>query len=167
MDVVSWFPVVLQQLWIDVSVRRPHAENTLTSRGNQEWLWGNGKMRRHSDVVLLRARWLLGGEGIKLLRDLVTTAAAHTLLEDPAGTGGDVCSCRTLPTSAWDEFVQWALLSDLLLLLICCRQSRALTLPTEVLSLDSHAKFRLTEKETETRTASGLRSCSAGGFDRI
>ena len=26
MDVVSWFPVVLQQLWIDVSVRCPHSE---------------------------------------------------------------------------------------------------------------------------------------------
>ena len=25
-DVVSWFPGVLQQLWIDVSVRCPHAE---------------------------------------------------------------------------------------------------------------------------------------------
>ena len=26
LDVVSWFPGVLQQLWIDVSVRCPHAE---------------------------------------------------------------------------------------------------------------------------------------------
>ena len=27
LDVVSWFPCVLQQLWIDVSVRCPHAEH--------------------------------------------------------------------------------------------------------------------------------------------
>ena len=26
LDVVSWFPGVLQQLWMDVSVRCPHAE---------------------------------------------------------------------------------------------------------------------------------------------
>ena len=26
LDVVSWFPGVLQQLWIDVSVRCPHAD---------------------------------------------------------------------------------------------------------------------------------------------
>ena len=33
LDVVSWFPRVLQQLWIDVSVRCPHAERYNESAG--------------------------------------------------------------------------------------------------------------------------------------
>ena len=33
LDVVSWFPGVLRQVWIDVSVRWPHAERYDASGG--------------------------------------------------------------------------------------------------------------------------------------
>ena len=83
MDVVSWFPGVLQQLWIDVSVRCPHAEryNESASKPGVAAVAGEAeKTKRHGTAV----RWLvfetygrLGGEGTKQLRDLVTTAAAN------------------------------------------------------------------------------------------
>ena len=83
LDVVSWFPGVLQQLWIDVSVRCPHAEryNESASKPGVATVAGEAeKTKRHG--MALRALVFepyrrLGGEGTKLLRDLVTTAAAN------------------------------------------------------------------------------------------
>ena len=82
LDVV-WFPGVLQQLWIDVSVRCPHAERynesaskpgVAAERGEKE------KTRRCGSAVrslLCEACGRLGGEGTRLLRDFVATAAAN------------------------------------------------------------------------------------------
>ena len=68
LDVISWFPGVLQQLWIDVETR---SGCSCWENGENEALW-NG----HA-IVGLRDLWEMGGEGTKLLRDLVTTAAAN------------------------------------------------------------------------------------------
>ena len=47
LDVVSWFPGVLQQLWIDVSVRCSHAERCNESASKPGWLqllgWKTGR----------------------------------------------------------------------------------------------------------------------------
>ena len=81
LDVVSWFPGVLQQLWIDVSVRCPHAErySDSASRPGAATLAGETeKTKRYGAVVrslIFETYGRLGGEGTKLLRELVTTAA--------------------------------------------------------------------------------------------
>ena len=80
LDVVSWFPGVLQQLWIDVSVRCPHAERYNESAGVAAAAGKAEKTKRY--VMAVRALVFetygrLGIEGTKLLRDLVTTAAAN------------------------------------------------------------------------------------------
>ena len=70
----------------------------------------------------------LGCEGIKLLRDLVTTAAGNGavqptrcwMMADPAGADADVDG------HFGQGLARWELLSGPLLLLLCCRQSRAL-----------------------------------------
>ena len=71
LDVVSWFPGVLQQLWIDVSVRCPQNDTTKVRR-NLEWLQLLGKRRKRSFGIAVRALVFetygrLGGEGTKLL----------------------------------------------------------------------------------------------------
>ena len=82
LDVVSWFPGVLQQLWIDVSVRCPHAEryNDSASRPGAATLAGETeKTKRYGTAVrslIFETYGRLGGEGTKLLREFVTTAAA-------------------------------------------------------------------------------------------
>ena len=50
-DVVSWFPGVLQQLWLDVSVRCPHQNVATKVHRNQEWLQLLGKRRKRSVMV--------------------------------------------------------------------------------------------------------------------
>ena len=59
MGVVSSFPGVLQQLWIDVSAVPARSTSQTTVRRNQVWLRGEGARRRRSDMVLLCARWFL------------------------------------------------------------------------------------------------------------
>ena len=51
LDVVSWFPGVLQQLWIDVSVRCPHAERYDESASKPGVAAVAGKRRRRSAMV--------------------------------------------------------------------------------------------------------------------
>ena len=83
LDVVSWFPSVQQQLWIDVSVRCPHAEryNESASKPGVAAVAGEAeKTKRYGTAVralVFETCGRLGGEGTKLLRDLVTTAAAN------------------------------------------------------------------------------------------
>ena len=83
LDVVSWFPGVLQQLWIDVSVRCPHAEchNESAPKPGVAAVAGEvEKTKRCGTAVrslVFETYGRLGGEGTKLLRDLVTTAAAN------------------------------------------------------------------------------------------
>ena len=83
LDVVSWCPGVLQQLWIDVSLRCPHAERydesaskpgVATVAGEAEKTKRNGMAVR---ALVFETYGRLGSEGTKLLRDLVTTAAAN------------------------------------------------------------------------------------------
>ena len=83
LDVVSWFPGVLQQLWVDVSVRCPHAEryNESASKPGVAAVAGEAeKTKRYGMAVgalVFETYGGLGSEGTKLLRDLVTTAAAN------------------------------------------------------------------------------------------
>ena len=83
LDVVSWFPGVLQQLWIDVSVRCPHAKryNESASKPGAAAVAGEAeKTNRYGMAVralVFETYGRLGGEGTKLLRDLMTTAAAN------------------------------------------------------------------------------------------
>ena len=83
LDVVSWFPGVLQQLWIDVSVRCPQAEpyNESASKLGVAAVAGEAeKTKRYGMAVralVFETYGRLGGVGTKLLRDLVTTAAAN------------------------------------------------------------------------------------------
>ena len=83
LDVVSWFPGVLQQLWINVSVRCLHAEryNKSASRPGVAAVAGEWEkpMRYGMPVrpLVFETHGRLGGEGTKLLRDLVATAAAN------------------------------------------------------------------------------------------
>ena len=75
-DVVSWCPGVLQQLWIDVSVRYPHAEryNESASKPGVATVAGETeKTKRYGTAVrslVFETYGRLGGEGTKLLRDL-------------------------------------------------------------------------------------------------
>ena len=83
LDVVSWILGVLQQLWIDVSVRCPHAEryNESTSKPGVATVAGKAKKTKRYGVavraLVFETYGRLGGEGTKLLRDLVNTAAAN------------------------------------------------------------------------------------------
>ena len=83
LDVVSWFPGVLQQLWTDVSVRCPHAERYNESASKPGVAAGAGeaeKTKRCGTAVralVFETCGRVGGEGTKLLRDLMATAAAN------------------------------------------------------------------------------------------
>ena len=61
LDVVSWFPSVLQQLWIDVSVRCPLQRKCVETRG------GSGRRRNGENETLWNGRASVG------LRDLWKT----------------------------------------------------------------------------------------------
>ena len=69
LDVVSWFPGVLQQLWIHVSVRCPHAEryNESASKPGVAAVAGEAeKMKRYGTAVrplIIETCGRLGGEG--------------------------------------------------------------------------------------------------------
>ena len=83
LDVVSWSPGVLQQLWIDVSVRCPHAEryNESASKPGVAAVAGEAENTKRCGTavrsLVFETCGRLGGEGTKLLRDLVATAAAN------------------------------------------------------------------------------------------
>ena len=83
LDVVSWFPGVLQQLWVDVSVRCPHAERYNESASKPGVAAAAGeteKTKRYGMAVgalVFETYGGLGSEGTKLLRDLVTTAVSN------------------------------------------------------------------------------------------
>ena len=101
LDVVSWFPGVLQQLWMDVTVRCPRTERV---RRNQVWLQLLGmrrKTKRYGTAVrslVFETHGRLGGEGTKLLRDLVATAVAN-----------GQCSPRAV--GRWRTQLEWVLLT--------------------------------------------------------
>ena len=96
LDVVSWFPGVLHQLWIDVSVRCPHAEryNGSASKPGMAAVTGAAeKTKRCGTVVrslVFETHGRLGGEGTKLLRDLV----ANGQCSPHAGTSAADCTSR-------------------------------------------------------------------------
>ena len=110
LDVVSWFPGVLQELWIDVSVRCPHAErhNESASKPGVVAVAGEAeKTKRCGTAVrslVFETHGRLGGQGAKLLRDLVTTAAANGQCspEDggPVGASAAGCTSRHILASA-------------------------------------------------------------------
>ena len=82
LDVVSWFPGVLQQLWIDVSARCPHAEryNESASKPGVAAVAGEAEKTKRCGTprsLVFETYGRLGGEGTKLPRDLVTMAAAN------------------------------------------------------------------------------------------
>ena len=83
LDVVSCFPGVLQQLWIDVSMRCPHAEchNESAPKPGVAAVAGEAEKTKRCGAavrsLVCETYGRLGGEGTKLLRDLVTTAAAN------------------------------------------------------------------------------------------
>ena len=107
LDVVSWFPGVLQQLWIDVSVRCPHAEryNESASKPGVAAVAGEAEKTKRCGMavraLVFETYGRLGGDGTKLLRDLVTTGAANGQCSphavgrwNPAGTSADDCTSR-------------------------------------------------------------------------
>ena len=71
------------QLWIDVSVRCPHAEryNECASKPGVATVAGEAEKTKRNGMAVRALVFdtcgRLGGEGTKLLRDLVTTAAAN------------------------------------------------------------------------------------------
>ena len=131
LDVVFWFQGVLQQLWIDVSVRCLHAERhseSASKPGVAAIAGETEKTKRHGVAVrslVYETCGRLGGECTKLLRDLVTTAAANGQCSPHAvgrwRTGWSECCFRTC--GRWDPELQ----SALQLSLLCCRQSRVCT----------------------------------------
>ena len=96
LDVVSWFPGVLQQLWTDVSVRCPHAEryHESASKPGVAAVAGEAeKTKRYGTAV----RSLVFETYTNLLRYLVATAAAngqcspHVVLSDDGGPSWSEC----------------------------------------------------------------------------
>ena len=83
LDVVSWLPGVLQQPWIDVSVRCPHAERHTesASKPGVAAVAGEAEKTKRCGMavraLVFETYGRLGGEGTKLLRDLVKTTAAN------------------------------------------------------------------------------------------
>ena len=83
LDVVSWFRGVLQKLWIDVSVRCPHAEyyNESALKLGGVAVAGEAEKTKRCGMagraLVFETFGRLGGEETKLLRDLVTAAAAN------------------------------------------------------------------------------------------
>ena len=127
---------VLQQLWMDVSVRCHHAEryNESASKPGVAAVAGEAKKtKRYGAAVrslVFETYGRLGGEGAKLLRDLVAKAAANgqcspravgTKMEDPAGASFADLHKQTHTCERRDP----ESLSDLLLSLLCFWQSRA------------------------------------------
>ena len=91
LDVVSWFPGVLPQRWMDVSVRCPHAERyneSASKPGVAAVAEETEKTKRCGTAVrplVFETCGRLGGEGSKLLRDdgrRRTGSAAHMQLDD-------------------------------------------------------------------------------------
>ena len=80
-DVVSWYAGVLQQLWMDVSVRCPHAERyneaklgAVASAGETE------KAKRYGTAVRGRSSRRMADSEVRAsicCRDLLTTAVAN------------------------------------------------------------------------------------------
>ena len=111
---VSWFPGVLQQLWIDVSVRCPRAQRYTESASKPGVAAVAGeteKTKRYGAAVtslVFETHGKLGGEGAKLLRDLGEDGGGERAvqptrcwkMEDPAGASAVVCSCRHLLAGA-------------------------------------------------------------------
>ena len=85
MDVVSWFHGVLHQLWIDVSVRCPHAERYHDSASTREVAAGAGetkKTKRYGTAVgalFGESYGRLGGDGAGLLRVYFEHLTARTI----------------------------------------------------------------------------------------
>ena len=83
LEVVPWFPAVPQPLWIDVSVRCPHAERyneSASKPGTAAIVGETEKTKRYGMAVrplVFETGGRLGGEGTKLLRDLVATEATN------------------------------------------------------------------------------------------
>ena len=112
--VVSWFPDVLQQLWMDVSVRGPHAEsdNESASKPGVATVAAEAEKTKRCGMAMralvFETCGRLGAEGTKLLRDLVGTALANgqcgraccRTVENPAGTSVADCTGRPILASA-------------------------------------------------------------------
>ena len=132
LDVVSWFLGVLQQLWMDVSARCPHAEryNEIASIPGGATVAGEAEKTKRCGMavraLVFETFGRLGGKGAKLLRDLVTTAAANGQCSPHAVCSWSECCClhkQTHTCERWDPESQ----NDLLLSLLCCWQSGACT----------------------------------------
>ena len=101
-------------LWMDVSVRCPHAEryNESASKPGAATVAGEAeKTKRYGMAVralVFETYGRLGGEGTKLLRDLVTNGggkwtvqpACCRTMENPAGTSTADCTSRHILASA-------------------------------------------------------------------
>ena len=128
----SW---VLQQLWIDVSMRCPHAERYNES-ASKPWVSAvageAGKTKRYVTAVRALVFETYGrlGEGTKLLRDLVTTAAAnghcspHAVGRWRTQLERVLLCCLHKQTHTCERWVPESQ-SDLLLSLLCFWQSGA------------------------------------------
>ena len=82
-DVVSWYAGVLQQLWIDVSVRSPHAERYNESAAKLGAVASAGeteKTKRYGTTVRSRSSRRMADSEVRAsscCRDLLTTAVAN------------------------------------------------------------------------------------------
>ena len=135
-DVVSWFPGVLQQLWMDVSVRCPHAEGCNES-ASQPWVAavaGETEItQRYGTAVrslVFETYGRLGGEDpsccvIWWPRRRQMDSTAQTPLDDGGPSWSGCCWLRK-QTHSCEHWVP-ELRSVLLLTLLCCWQSRACT----------------------------------------
>ena len=98
-------------------MRCPHAERyneSVSKPGVATFAGETEKTKSYGTAVralVFETYGRLGGEGTKLLRDLVTTAAANG-------------QCSPHAVGRWRTQLERVLLTDLLLSLICCLQSR-------------------------------------------
>ena len=112
LDVVSWFLGVLQQLWIDVSVRCPHAERYNESASKPGVAAIAGEAEKTKRLVRPCDRW-----SSRLMEDWAARApsccviwwqrrrrtdvqpACCRTVEDPAGASAAVCTSRDILAS--------------------------------------------------------------------
>ena len=91
LDVVSWFPGVLQQLWTDVSVRCPHAEryNESASEPGVAAVAGEAERTKRCGMavrpLVFEPYARLGREGTKLLQGRRRMGSAARMLSDDGG----------------------------------------------------------------------------------
>ena len=156
-------PGCLQQLWIDVSVRCPHAErycDSASSPGAAAYAGETEKTERYGTAVrslVFETYGRLGDEGTKMLRELVSTAAANGRCSPHAVGRWRTQLERVLLTAQADTYLRALGFRVVQRPAVeppsaVCRVEYTFLFVWRCLHCDSHVKVRLTETETETGT---------------